>query len=251
MSDGLYDKDQGFLRKYKSLQVGRGGWGRLLAFELVSILFGNLRGAPGLFLRSKLYRPFFASIGRNVLFGAGVVIRNPGCIHIGDDVVLDDNCLLDAKGEKDTRGIYIGNRVFLSRNVVVGLKNGTIRIGDEVSMGIHSAIHSVEESEVTVGAFTIIAAYTYIVGSPNYRHTRRDLPIVKQGSEEGLGIRVGEDVWLGADVTVLDGSIIGDGAVVGAKALVRGDIPAYAIAYGVPARVTGHRADPEQPHHAD
>lgn len=50
-------------------------------------------------------------------------------------------------------------------------------------------------------------------------------------------IRIGEDVWLGARVTVVPGVSIGDGAIVGAGSLLTRDVPARAIVAGVPARV--------------
>jgi len=54
---------------------------------------------------------------------------------------------------------------------------------------------------------------------------------------------IGNDVFIGADVTVLDGVTIGDGAVIGAGAVVAKDIPPYAIAVGVPAKVVKYRFD--------
>ena len=50
-----------------------------------------------------------------------------------------------------------------------------------------------------------------------------------------------DDAWLGLGVIVLDGVTIGRGAVIGAGAVVTGDVPPYAIAVGVPARVVGSR----------
>lgn len=52
---------------------------------------------------------------------------------------------------------------------------------------------------------------------------------------------IGNDVFIGANVTVLDGVTIGDGAVIGAGAVVSKDIPPYAIAVGVPAKVVKYR----------
>ena len=54
---------------------------------------------------------------------------------------------------------------------------------------------------------------------------------------------IGNDVFIGANVTVLDGVKIGDGAAIGAGAVVVKDIPPYAIAVGVPAKVVKYRFD--------
>lgn len=54
-------------------------------------------------------------------------------------------------------------------------------------------------------------------------------------------IEIGNDVWIGANVTILRGVHIGDGAVIGANTLVNKDIPPYAIVVGCPARVIKYR----------
>ncbi len=61
--------------------------------------------------------------------------------------------------------------------------------------------------------------------------------------EESLHTTIGNDVFIGANVTVLDGVTIADGAVIGAGAVVTQDIPPYAIAVGVPAKVVKYRFD--------
>ena len=54
---------------------------------------------------------------------------------------------------------------------------------------------------------------------------------------------VGNDVWIGANAVILTGAKIGDGAVVAAGAVVRGEVPPYAIVGGVPSRIIGYRFD--------
>lgn len=63
--------------------------------------------------------------------------------------------------------------------------------------------------------------------------------------EERKKITIGNDVFIGMNVSILDGVTIGNGAVIGAGAVVNRDIPPYAIAVGVPARVVKYRFSPE------
>ena len=61
--------------------------------------------------------------------------------------------------------------------------------------------------------------------------------------EESKQTIIGNDVFIGANVTVLDGVQVGDGVVIGAGAVVTNDIPPYAVAVGVPAKVVKYRFD--------
>ena len=56
---------------------------------------------------------------------------------------------------------------------------------------------------------------------------------------------VGNDVWIGQNVTILPGVHIGDGAIIGAESVVAGDVEAYTVAAGNPARLIRRRFDPE------
>jgi acetyltransferase-like isoleucine patch superfamily enzyme len=58
-------------------------------------------------------------------------------------------------------------------------------------------------------------------------------------------VTIGNDVWIGMNAVIMDGITIGDGAVIGAGAIVTHDVPPYAVAMGVPARVTRYRFDEE------
>lgn len=64
--------------------------------------------------------------------------------------------------------------------------------------------------------------------------------------DTGYKVIIGNDVWLGYNVCVKEGVAIGDGAVIGAKSLVTRDIPPYAVAVGIPAKVIRYRFTQEQ-----
>jgi acetyltransferase-like isoleucine patch superfamily enzyme len=189
-------------------------------------------GALGLFLRSKLYPMILGRVGRNVAFGANVVLRHPHKIEIGDDVVIDDNCCLDAKGTTN-RGITIGQGVFLGRGTILSCKNGDIVLEDGANVGFNVEVFSA--ANVRIGRKVLIAAYTYLVGG-DHLYDRVDIPVLEQG-RTARGIDVDDNVWLGAHVVVADGVLIGRDAVVGAGAVV----PEFHVAAGVPARIIRDR----------
>ena len=64
-----------------------------------------------------------------------------------------------------------------------------------------------------------------------------DADLRRQGMQYNRAVRIGHGVWLGAGVIVLPGVTIGDNTTIGAGSVVTKDIPANAVAYGVPCRV--------------
>lgn len=64
--------------------------------------------------------------------------------------------------------------------------------------------------------------------------------------EETKLITIGNDVWIGINVTILDGVKIGDGAIIAAGSVVNRDVPDYAIYGGVPAKLIRYRFNEEQ-----
>ncbi len=56
-------------------------------------------------------------------------------------------------------------------------------------------------------------------------------------------IKIGNDVWVGQNVTILRGVSVGDGAIIGANSLVTKDVPPYTVCAGVPARIIKNRFD--------
>lgn len=92
--------------------------------------------------------------------------------------------------------------------------------------------------DVTVGPRAMITA-------ANYRFN--DGQPVRANAMDEREIIIGNDVWIGAYAIILPGARIGEGAVIGAGSVVTGEIPDWAIAVGVPARVVGQRQIPPRP----
>ena len=222
--------------KYAALVVGRPGLGALLKYELVVSIAQARAGALGLAVRKLLYPMLLGSCGRNVVFGQNVVLRHPHKIHIGSNVVVDDNCLLDAKGESN-RGIRIGDGVFIGRNTILSCKNGDIELADGANLGFNCEVFSA--SRVTIGKSVLMAAYCYVIGG-DHDFSDPTKPVLEQ-QRKSAGVTIGDGVWMGAGAKILDGVAVGDGAVIGAGAVVRDSVAAGAIAVGIPARIVASR----------
>jgi acetyltransferase-like isoleucine patch superfamily enzyme len=234
--DALFAPNSSSRAKYAALVVGKPGWGALLKYEAIVTLTQSCPGALGLALRKAFYPLLLGSCGRNVIFGQNVVVRHPHKIHIGDDVVIDDNCLLDAKGESN-RGIRIGSRVFVGRNTICSCKNGDIELADDANIGFNCELFSA--SRVSIGSGVLMAAYSYVIGGDHdISDTTRSILDQQRTSR---GVTIGAGAWIGAGARILDGTNLGEHAVIGAGAVVRDDVPPYAVAVGMPARVVSSR----------
>lgn len=238
IQEKLFDTGKSQVRKYQDIVIGKRGVFDLIKYELIMLLSIWVPGALGLFLRSKFYPLLLGKVGKGVVFGRNVVLRHPHKIHLGDNIAIDDNCVLDAKGT-DNRGIIIENNVFIGRNSALYVKDGDIEIGCGVVIGYNCQIYS--GNFVKIGNNVQIAAYSYIIGgTPGF--SRIDIPILEQ-ERSGRGILVEDDVWLAANVKVLDGVTIGRGSIIGAGAVVNKEIPPLSIAGGVPAKVIRKRVE--------
>ena len=130
--------------KYQDLILGQRGFLPLLRYEFIIGLSSRVPGAFGLWLRKKLYPLLLGGVGKNVVFGIDVILRHPKKIFIGDNVVIDDYCVLDAKGTGN-KGIVIGNGVFLGRNTILNCKNGDIVIEDHANIGFNCMVFSASD----------------------------------------------------------------------------------------------------------
>jgi virginiamycin A acetyltransferase len=137
-------------------------------------------------------------------------------IAIEDDVVIDAFVKLKASG--GSGDVLIGRGTVINSGCVLYSGNG-----------------------ISIGRNVLIAANCTLAPT-NHAFTDPERPIREQGFQPSRGgIVIGDDVWIGANCVLLDGTTIGSGSVIGAASLLRGILPPFCLAVGVPAAVRGWR----------
>lgn len=218
--------------------VGDQGWGTFLYYEFVTLFFGFLRGAVGLGFRKIFFKPLFKRVGPGVVFGANLVLRQPHKIALGENVIIDDDCTLDAKGDNN-RGIQIGNMVTIGRFSSIVCKDADIEVGSHVNIGTNVKVIAANQGLIRIGNSIDIGSGCHFSGG-SYDYSDADqLPSSQR--LETKGIIVEDLAWIGAGVIVLDGCKIGTKSIVGAGSVVTRDVPPNSIAAGVPAQVRKSR----------
>lgn len=145
----------------------------------------------------------------------------------GTRIVIEDDVVIDAfvkiKPAGGSGDVIISYGTVINSGCVLYTGNG-IRIG----------------RNVLVAANCTFAPTNHAFSDPNR-------PICAQGFQPSRGgIVIGDDVWVGANTVLVDGATIGAGAVIGASSLVRGSLPPFCLAMGVPATVPGWRWTPQE-----
>jgi acetyltransferase-like isoleucine patch superfamily enzyme len=238
----MQDQRKSALQKYQDTVIGQRGLLPLFRYELLNLLLGPLPGLLGLGLRRFLYPALFGKAGKNPVFGHHLALRAPHRIFLGDNVMLDDYVFLSFRGEAE-QSIRLGSNVLIGRYSQLKARNGELLLSNNISVG--ASCYFGTASRLTVGEYTLFGANCFI-GGIQHGFSNPDKPIAEQDLVDRGGVVIGRDVWIGAHAVVNDGVRIGDGAVIGANAVVTKDIPSFAIAAGVPAKVIGSRQTKSQ-----
>ena len=173
--------------------------------------------AVGARLRRVLLRALCRSVGHGVKVGIGVLVLHPHTFEIGDAVFLGNQSFL--QGRHDGHCI-IGSHTWIGPQAYFDCRD--MELGEYVGWG--------------PGAKVLGSAHT---GEPY------DVPIIKTDLVI-KPVRVGHGADIGVNAVLLPGVTVGEGAIVGAGAVVTRDVPAYAIAAGIPARVIRSRRPAER-----
>jgi acetyltransferase-like isoleucine patch superfamily enzyme len=228
----LIDQDRSLRSKYSGLFLGRKSFWGLLKYEFINLFITPVPGALGFWLRRMFYPRLLQKVGKGVVFGRNITLRHPHKITVGANSFIDDNVVLDAKGSAN-EGIRIGENAYIGRNTILSCKEGSIYLDDFCNISANCNLLS--ETEIRLGKYCFLAGECYLVAGGNHNISNTSTPIMFQPSLTKGGIKIGEDVWLGAGVIVLDGVAIGKGSVIGAGAVVAASLPEYSYAVGLRA----------------
>jgi acetyltransferase-like isoleucine patch superfamily enzyme len=202
-----------------------------------------VQGAPGpgvgatvrFIWRNRMFTPRYCVLALRYLWWFKVRnrhIRTRGMVFLGRRTEV-----------RCTRGLgnmELGRWVWIGNGNSIRCHEGSLRIGDKVVFGTNNTVNAY--LDVDIGDGCLLADWVYI-GDFDHRYEDPDVPIRKQGIVTSP-VRIESDCWIGEKATVLRGATVGRGSVIGAHAVVRGDVPPYSVAVGVPARAVKRRRKP-------
>lgn len=150
----------------------------------------------------------------------------------------------------EKRSIYIGkesriinpDNITLSKGVIIGKYNylasygiGKLEIGEGTNIGMYGMIASI--NTITIGTNVLFGPNVYIADY-NHCYENVNIPISQQGLRKfNRGIIIGDDSWIGKNVTIIGGCSIGKHCIIGANSFVNRDIPDYTVCAGNPCKV--------------
>ncbi|MEV6347523.1 acyltransferase [Actinoplanes sp. NPDC051851] len=149
---------------------------------------------------------------------------------------IAEDCFVSALAAVQNERLELGARGYVAAGAYL---TGELRAGRDCSINAYTVVRGT----IALGDGVRIGAHTSLLG---FNHTMSDPDVeVFRQPLTSKGIRVGNDVWIGSHVVVLDGVTVGDRAVLAAGAVVTKDVPAGAVVGGNPARVIKWRVPPK------
>lgn len=182
-----------------------------------------------------LIRGFFKT-GRKVFVGSNTKIHNSKNIVFGKSVTIDKNCIIDGFSSQK---IVFGDCVKIGAYSTVTSTSHLSKYGKGITIGSNSATGQFTEfgaaGGIEIGNDVIMGSYvSFHSENHNFLDTTK---LIREQGVTSKGIKIGNNVWVGAKVTFLDGCSVADNSVVAAGAVVNGVYPNNSIIGGIPAKV--------------
>ena len=137
--------------------------------------------------------------------------------------------------------VRLGRWSWIGHGSKIRAHEGVVEIGAKTVLGQECTISSFQH--VSIGRECIVADRVMLI---DFDHgvTEEERPIRLQGIYK-RDVRVGHNCWIGYGACILRGVTVGDNAIIGTSTVVTKDLPANAVAGGVPARILRMREEPE------
>lgn len=189
-----------------------------------------------LFTRFILLLRGYVFFQKRIFLGKGCVISNKKNIVIGKNVTIDKRCDIDGYAIENLK---FGNNVKIGAYSFISCTSHFSKYGKGITIGNNSACGRFTEfgaaGGIEIGNDVIMGSYISF-HSENHNFLDRSKLIREQGVTS-KGIKIGNNVWIGAKTTFLDGSIVGSNCVVAAGAVVNTIFPDNVVIGGVPAKI--------------
>lgn len=154
-----------------------------------------------------------------------------------ENIVIGKECFIAPEAQlfaEPGRPIILGDYSYIAADTVI---HGPVDIGSHVSINHHVTLDGGRKG-IKIGNYTRIAAHTSMYA---FNHGMAADKTIYEQATTSVGIEIGEDVWIGAQVCIRDGVIIGDKAVIGMGSVVTHSIDKNRKAAGNPAKIIGQR----------
>lgn len=176
--------------------------------------------------RKTLYNMAFGTQFR--YFGKSCTVDISGQVKIGKNVYIGDYVSLIVE---QGASLEIADNSFIGESCYIKCFGGKVSIGQDVSINSKSFINGC--GGVSIGDNTRIGTQSIIIAS-NHKFGEPDLLVKDAITKQGVSL--GENIWLGARVTVLDGVKIPNNSVIGACSLVSKPLDESGVYVGSPAK---------------
>jgi acetyltransferase-like isoleucine patch superfamily enzyme len=164
---------------------------------------------------SILFSRSFASFGKHSVINPPLRISGEKRIKIGNNVFLGADCWLNVL------------TLDKSHDVAIEIGDGTSIVGSVTLSAVHN---------IMICEKVLIAKNVYI-SDHSHEFLNIKMPVKEQGLSKIRSVVIKSGAWLGQNVVVFPGVIIGKNSVIGANSVVTSNIPDYATAAGSPAKI--------------
>ena len=200
--------------------------------DLVNIIF--LRASQ--LIRGLFLKIFLWNVKGLFFLGRDVKIDFKKSIYAGKNLILEDRVYINGLSKN---GIHFGENCTVGREAII-LSTGVIRnLGDGVRIGSNTAIGARNfisgQGGINIGSHVIMGPDIRIF-SENHNFLNSS-DIIKNQGENRKGVQIGDNCWIGANVTILDGVNLGNNSIIAAGSVVNQSFKNDVLIGGVPAKI--------------